>query len=45
VVYNIDKQMAASHKTRVELRDVHANYNKMAVAELEKKQQRLRKPE
>ncbi|MEO5909756.1 MAG: M13 family metallopeptidase [Pelobium sp.] len=38
VVYNIDKQIAASHKTRVELRDVKANYHKMAVADLDKKQ-------
>ncbi|MCZ4319336.1 M13 family metallopeptidase [Aequorivita viscosa] len=37
IVYNIDKQLAASHKTRVELRDVHANYNKMAVIDLEEK--------
>ncbi len=38
VVYNIDKQIANSHKTRVERRDVHANYNMMAVADLGKKQ-------
>lgn len=37
LVYDIDKQLAASHKTRVELRDVHANYNKMAVANLVKR--------
>ncbi|MCG2418390.1 M13 family metallopeptidase [Aequorivita sp. F47161] len=37
IVYNIDKQLAASHKTRVELRDIHANYNKMAVIDLEEK--------
>jgi putative endopeptidase len=37
IVYNIDKQLADSHKTRVELRDVHANYNKMAVTDLEEK--------
>jgi len=36
LVYAIDKQIAASHKTRVELRDVKANYNKMAVVDLEK---------
>jgi putative endopeptidase len=36
-VYAIDKQIAASHKTRVERRDVQANYNKMAVADLAKK--------
>ena len=38
LVYHIDQQIAASHKTRVERRDVHANYNMMAVAELEKKE-------
>jgi putative endopeptidase len=38
LVYDIDKQLAASHKTKVELRDVQANYNKMAVAALEKRQ-------
>lgn len=38
IAYNIDKQIAASHRTRVELRDVKANYNKMAVADLEKRQ-------
>lgn len=38
IVYEIDKQLASSHKTRVELRDVHANYNKMSVTDLTKKQ-------
>lgn len=38
LVYSIDKQIAASHRTRVELRDVKANYNKMAVADLAKKE-------
>ncbi len=38
LVYNIDKQLAASHRTRIELRDVKANYNKIAVTDLEKKQ-------
>jgi putative endopeptidase len=38
LVYVIDKQIAASHRTRVELRDVKANYNKLAVADLEKRQ-------
>ncbi|WP_374175071.1 M13 family metallopeptidase [Flavobacterium tructae] len=37
LVYDIDKQLAASHKTKVELRDVQANYNKMAVTELVKR--------
>ncbi|MEO5891287.1 MAG: M13 family metallopeptidase [Ferruginibacter sp.] len=38
IVYNIDKQLASSHRTNIELRDVNANYNKMAVATLEKRQ-------
>ncbi|MFH7012812.1 M13 family metallopeptidase [Flavobacterium sp. FlaQc-52] len=37
VVYDIDKQLAVSHKTKVELRDVQANYNKMAVTDLVKR--------
>lgn len=37
IVYSIDKQLAASHRTNIELRDVNANYNKMAVADLAKK--------
>jgi putative endopeptidase len=35
-VYDIDKQLASSHKTRVERRDVQANYNMMAIKDLEK---------
>nr|MBC7611588.1 M13 family metallopeptidase [Pseudopedobacter sp.] len=38
LVYNIDKQLATSHRTRVELRDVKANYNKIAVSDLVKRQ-------
>ena len=38
LVYGIEKQMAASHKTNIELRDVNANYNKMPVAMLVKRQ-------
>ncbi|MBF8456158.1 M13 family metallopeptidase [Kaistella sp. G5-32] len=38
IIYDIDRQIATSHKTRVERRDVHANYNMMAIADLEKKQ-------
>lgn len=38
VVYEIDKQLAESHRTRVERRDVIANYNKMAIKDLEKTQ-------
>ena len=37
LVYSIDKQIAASHRTRVQLRDVKANYNKMAITELDAK--------
>lgn len=37
VVYEIDKKLAASHKTKVALRDVQANYNKIAVLDLVKK--------
>ena len=37
LVYAIDKQLAISHKTKVELRDVQANYNKMAVTDLVKR--------
>ncbi len=36
-VYDLEKQMASSHRTNVELRDPQSNYNKMAVANLEKK--------
>jgi putative endopeptidase len=38
LVYGIEKQLAAVHKTNIELRDINANYNKMPVAELAKKQ-------
>jgi putative endopeptidase len=37
-IYDIEKQLAASHKTRVEIRDVLANYNKIAIKDLEKRQ-------
>ena len=37
LVYDIDKQLAVSHRTKVELRDVQANYNKMAVRDLVKR--------
>jgi putative endopeptidase len=36
-VYDIEKQLATSHRTNVELRDVKANYNKLGVAALAKK--------
>ncbi len=38
IVYNIDKQLAGSHRTNIELRDVNANYNKISVSTLVKKQ-------
>jgi len=38
IVYAIEKQLAVAHKTRIERRDVKANYNKLAVSDLEKKQ-------
>jgi putative endopeptidase len=36
--FNIEKQIAAAHKTRIELRDVNANYNKVAVAVISRTQ-------
>jgi putative endopeptidase len=41
VAYEIEKQLAASHKTNIELRDVMANYNKFAVSVLVKKHPNL----
>jgi len=38
IVYNIEKQLASAHKTNIELRDINANYNKMSVADLAKRQ-------
>ncbi|GEO11446.1 M13 family metallopeptidase [Segetibacter aerophilus] len=38
IVYNIDRQLASSHKTNIDLRDINANYNKMPVAALVKRQ-------
>ncbi|GAB3927251.1 M13 family metallopeptidase [Larkinella terrae] len=35
--YAIEKQLATAHRTNVELRDVKANYNKLAVAVLARK--------
>ncbi|WP_250436040.1 M13 family metallopeptidase [Hanstruepera flava] len=37
IVYNIEKQLAESHKTRIERRDIKANYNKLAVSDLDNK--------
>jgi len=41
IVYGIELQIAAAHKTNVELRDVNANYHKTAVATLGKTQPHL----
>jgi putative endopeptidase len=41
IVYGIELQIAAAHKTNVELRDVNANYHKIAVASLGKTQPHL----
>jgi putative endopeptidase len=36
VVFDIEKQLATSHKTNIQLRDVKANYNKVSVATINK---------
>lgn len=36
--YAIEKELAASHKTNIERRNVQANYNKLAVTDIAKKQ-------
>lgn len=36
--YTIEKELAASHKTNIERRNVQANYNKLAVADIAQKQ-------
>ncbi len=41
ITYEIEKQLAAAHRTNVELRDVNANYNKLAVTALSKKHPNL----
>ncbi|TSD67291.1 M13 family metallopeptidase [Inquilinus sp. KBS0705] len=38
IVYSIEKQLAAASKSNIELRDVNANFNKMAVAAIGKAQ-------
>ncbi len=37
IAYDIEKQLATAHRTNIELRDVKANYNKVAVADISKK--------
>lgn len=44
VAYGIEKQLASTHKTNIELRDVKANYNKLAVTDLARKQPNLNWP-
>ncbi|OQP56756.1 M13 family metallopeptidase [Niastella populi] len=38
IVYDIEKQLAASHKTNIETRDVKGNFHKTALADLNKQQ-------
>lgn len=38
IIYNLEKQLASSHKTHIELRDINANYHKIPVAELAKQE-------
>lgn len=38
LAYDIEKQLATSHKTRIERRQVQENYHMLAVADLQKKQ-------
>lgn len=38
VAYEIEKQLATAHKTNIELRNVKANYNKLSVSTITKKQ-------
>lgn len=40
-VYKIEKQFAESHKSNIERRNVQANYNKLAVADIAKRQPNL----
>ncbi|MDO1500575.1 M13 family metallopeptidase [Winogradskyella maritima] len=40
-VYSIEEQLAKSHKTRIERRNVKENYNKMAVSDLTERQPNL----
>lgn len=38
IVYNLDKQLAESHKTRVERRDAKTNFHKRSVVDINKQQ-------
>lgn len=44
VAYEIEKQLATAHRTNIELRDVKANYNKLAVTAISKKHPNLNWP-
>lgn len=44
ITHDIEKQLATAHRTNIERRDVKANYNKLAVADLAKKQPTLNWP-
>lgn len=37
-VYDLERQLAESHKTRIERRDVKANYNKLSLGDIEQRQ-------
>jgi putative endopeptidase len=41
IVYSIEKQLAAASKTNIELRDVNANFNKLAVSSMNRTQANL----
>jgi putative endopeptidase len=41
ITYSIEKQLASAHKTNIQLRDVKANYNKVAIASIDKTQANL----
>jgi putative endopeptidase len=41
IAYGIEKQIAESHKTNIELRDINANYHKIAIATINKTQPNL----
>ena len=41
LVYDIEKQIATSHKTNIELRDVNANYHKIAITSLNQSEPNL----
>lgn len=44
LVYGIEKQLADSHKTNIELRDIQANYHKVPVSAISKTQPNLHWP-